>query len=369
MKKYHAQIAAAIVLFILVVIFGRQAAIHSKVSHARLEQINLVSSVPSFAPTTDEKLTDAWGLEFGHTGRVWLTGSSGFSTVYNAEGTVVMTKDARGKDVPLAVTIPSAAGTDEAAPLTGTIFSDKDDFSGDSFVFVTEQGTIAGWHKLANGFEPLTATMHIDNFEAGAVYKGAAAAKTDGRWRLYAANFAQNKVEVYDTNYKPVEVAGAFSDSSMPADFAPFNIKEIGGELYVTYAKQSIDKANDVQGAGNGYVNVFSTEGTLLRRFAEGGMLNSPWGMALAPKDFGALSNRLLVGNFGDGHISVFDAKSGKYLGAVKNDKGETLQIDGLWSLTFGTNNGAGKSNELFFASGPSAEDQGLYGKLVPVVQ
>ncbi len=330
-----------------------------------LKQVDLTSSFQGAAPVFDEKMTDAWGLEFGHTGRVWVNGSSGFSTVYDGEGKIVMTKDRQGKAVPLAVEVPMAAGiTDEPAPLTGMVFSDKDDFSGDAFVFVTEQGTIAGWHKLADGFEPLTATTRVDKFEEGAVYKGVTSAKVGDEWRLYAANFGQDAVDVFDEAYKPVTLVGNFTDPQMPEEYAPFNIKEIKGELFVTFAKQGIDKANDVKSLGNGYISVFSPDGVLLRRFASEGHLSSPWGMALAPADFGTLSNMLLVGNFGDARINVFEPATGNYIGQIADPDGKPLQIDGLWSLTFGTDNGAGKHDELFFAAGPSAEDHGLYGKL-----
>lgn len=328
-----------------------------------LDEVNLVSSVKDVAPILDDKLTDAWGLEFGHSGRIWINNNSGYSTVYDGQGNIVMTKDAYGQSVPLAVKIPSASNSADPAPLTGMIFSDKNSFSGDAFVFVTEEGIIAGWHKLANGVEPLVATVHVDHSVEGAVYKGVTAAETESGWYLYASNFSQNKVDVFDSNYQPVTLSDAFQDPKLPKDFAPFNAKAINGEIYVTYAKQGIDKANDVRGVGNGYIDVFDWEGKLLRRLASNGELNSPWGLALAPSDFGKLSNYLLVGNFGDGHILAY-TKEGKYVGMVRGVDKEPFQIDGLWALTFGTDNGAGKSNELFFASGPSAEDQGLFGRL-----
>jgi uncharacterized protein (TIGR03118 family) len=244
------------------------------------------------------------------------------------------------------------------------IFSETNAFAGDSFVFVTEQGTIAGWHKNADGTEPLTATMRVDNSSEGAVYKGVTAAKTNYGWLLYVTNFAKNRIDVFDSSYKKVIVLGGFSDPNLPKEYAPFNIKNINGELYVTYAQQSIDKQNDVHGAGNGYIDIFTTNGEFVKRLVSNRDLNSPWGLAVAPDNFGNLSNDLLVGNFGDGHIIAFDKQSGQEMGIVTDAHGKTLQIDGLWSLTFGTNNGAGKSNQLFFAAGPSAEDQGLFGRL-----
>jgi uncharacterized protein (TIGR03118 family) len=277
-----------------------------------------------------------------------------------------MTKDESGNPVPLAVRIPTPETiTDEAAPLTGMVFTDGNEFSGDSFTFVTEQGTIAGWHKLPSGFEPLEATMRVDNSTKSAVYKGATAAKTKSGWLLYAADFANNAIDVFNTSYEPVKVPGGFKDSSLPKDYAPFNIKEIQGKLFVSYARQSIDKQNDSHGPGNGFINIFDTEGKLIKRFTSHGVLNSPWGLALAPADFGPLSNYLLVGNFGDGRIHAFNLENGELVGTIKGEDGQPLEIDKLWALTFGTDNKAGRHNELFFAAGPSAEDQGLFGKLV----
>jgi uncharacterized protein (TIGR03118 family) len=322
--------------------------------------MNLVSNVKDVAPTVDDQLVDAWGLEFGHSGRIWLNNNTGYSTVYNGTGKPVLDDDGTGKQVPLVVKIPTPAGADGPAPLTGMVFSEKNAFKGDSFVFATEQGTIAGWDKPMH----LQAAMRVDNSSKGAVYKGLAALETTSNPRLYATNFAQGSIDVFDGNYQPLTLAGKFADPTLPAGYAPFGIKIIKDAIYVTYAKQSIDKMNDVGGAGNGYVDVFDTEGRFQKRLVSNGPLNSPWGMALAPADFGAFSNKLLIGNFRDGTIHVFDPSSGALLGQVMDKTGAPLQIDMLWALTFGTDNGAGAHNQLFFAAGSSSEDAGLFGRL-----
>jgi len=307
-------------------------------------------------------MADAWGLEFGHTGRIWVNNSTGYSTVYDGNGRDVMIDNGHGQKVALdvKVPVPNDPDGDAQAPLTGMVFSDKSEFSGDSFIFASEQGTIAGWHESMK----LNAAMRVDNSGKGAVYKGLTAADTSQGPRLYATNFAQRTIDVFDGNYKPVNMAGKFADPSLPGNYAPFGIKAMNGAIYVTYAEQSIDKGNDVGAVGHGYIDVFNTEGDLQKRLVSNGSLNSPWGMAIAPADFGAFSNKLLVGNFRDGYIHVFDPNSGQLLGQIMDKDGQPLQVDMLWALTFGTDNGAGKHNQLFFAAGSSSEEDGLFGRL-----
>lgn len=326
-----------------------------------LNMVALVSNVDAVATHRDGKMTDAWGMEFGDPGRVWVNNSSGYSTVYDGSGKVVMIDDG-GKQVPLAVKVPvpNDPDGDVAAPLTGMVFSAKREFSGDAFVFSSEQGTIAGW----NDSMKLNAVMRVDNSGKGAVYKGLTSADTPQGPRLYAADFALNTVDVFDSHYQPVTLPGKFVDPNMPSNYAPFGIKAMNGSIYVTYAEQSIDKQNDVGAVGHGYIDVFTTEGEFQKRLVSNGRLNSPWGMALAPSDFGAFSNKLLVGNFRDGYVNVFDPENGQWLGQATDKHGAPLQIDQLWSLTFGNDNGAGKHNQLFFAAGPSSEEDGLFGRL-----
>ncbi len=373
MVKTHYQWKWSLLLLIAILLAGCDGATNSSNTSTSAQQpagtatfamsaTYLVSNVDGVAKNTDGKMADAWGLEFGDPGRIWVNNSDGYSTVYDGNGKDVMVDDGTGKQVPLAVKIPvpNDPDGDAQAPLTGMVFSLKREFSGDAFVFSSEQGTIAGWNPKMN----LQGVMRVDNSAKGAVYKGLTSADTSLGPRLYAANFAQGTIDVFDAQYKPVDTTGKFTDPNMPAGYAPFNIKQINGSLYVTYAEQSIDKQNDVGAVGHGYIDVYSEAGDFQKRLVSQGPLNSPWGMALAPSDFGALSGKLLVGNFRDGYIHVFDPNSGALLGQVVGKDGQPLQIDQLWSLTFGTDNGAGKHNQLFFSAGPSSEEDGLFGRL-----
>jgi uncharacterized protein (TIGR03118 family) len=200
---------------------------------------------------------------------------------------------------------------------------------------------------------------------AGAQYKGLALSAGGNGQLLYATDFHNGKIDVWNSSFAPVTLpAGAFSDPKIPAGFAPFGIQAINGNLYVTYAKQDADRHDDVAGKGLGYVDVFDPNGQLLDRFVSKGPLNAPWGLALAPAGFGEFSNTLLVGNFGDGRINAFDLVSGKHLGALKGADGKALAIDGLWGLAFGNGLNDQPVNTLFFTSGPDDEEHGLYGRI-----
>src|SRR5260370_40962725 len=184
---------------------------------------------------------------------------------------------------------------------------------------------------------------------------------------LCAANFRENLIDVFDNSLQRVNQPGSFSDSMIQAGFAPFNVANLNGKLYVTYAKQNGAKHDDVAGAGNGYVDVYDLDGKLLNRLIPRGPLNSPWGLALAPAGFGKFGNDLLVGNFGDGKINAFDPTSGKFLGSLSDQHGKTLNIEGLWGLAFGNGQNTGDTNTLFFAAGIGGEKHGLVGSLQPI--
>src|SRR5207247_10089243 len=236
--------------------------------------------------------------------------------------------------------------------------------------FASEDGTISGWNPAVP--PPPTSThaqVAVDNSASGAVYKGLAIAVTSVGDRLYATNFHAGTVDVFDASFHAVP--GGFTDPDLPAGYAPFGIRALGGVIYVTYALQDADKHDDVAGVGHGFVNAFDTDGHLLRRVASRGRLNSPWGLALAPADFGQFSGNLLVGNFGDGHINAFDlarfAGNGELQprGQLHAADGPPIAIDGLWALAFGNGASAGPTNALFFTAGPFDEADGLFGKLV----
>jgi uncharacterized protein (TIGR03118 family) len=299
------------------------------------------------ALTIDPLLVNPWGLAFNPNAAVlWVSNNgSGTSTLY----------DTLGNKKPLAVTIPSSSGA--AGNPTGVIFNATADFAipgiGSSiFIFAGEDGTISAWHSGA------TAQLVADRSASNAVYKGIAMASNAGVNFLYLTNFKQDMVDVFDTNFQFVT---SFTDPNMPAGYAPFGIQNINGKLYVTFAKQlAPDNHDDQAGVGNGFVDVFNTDGTLSSRFASNGRLNSPWGIAIAPAGFGTLSGDILIGNFGDGLISAYDL-NGNFVDVVRDTKQAPIQIDGLWALTFGPGTQAAT---LWFSSGPNREANGIVGTL-----
>jgi uncharacterized protein (TIGR03118 family) len=312
-----------------------------------VRQTNLVSDQAG-AATTDPNLVNAWGIAFNPAGSVWVADNgTGRATVY----------DGNGARLPVVVTIPApGGGTSEP---TGQVFNNTASFNGDKFIFATENGTIAGWQAGAN------AATRADASATGAIYKGLALGATPAGNVLYATNFHAGTVDIFDANYHRITMANAFVDPNLPAGFAPFGIQNINGRIYVTYAKQDANKEDDVKGPGNGFVDVFDMNGVLLAHLASRGTLNSPWGMTLAPSGFGRIGGMLLVGNFGDGTINVFNPMNGQFLGQLTDAAGHPLIIDGLWGLAVGTA-GANIQNQLFFTAGPADESHGLFGRLDP---
>src|SRR5262245_39768639 len=315
----------------ITVVFGLVAAIHVSLagaapppsSHYLLQ--NLVSDIPNLASITDTNLLNPWGLAFGPSTPFWVADNhAGLSTVYNSTGGVQS----------VVVTIPPpSGGTPPAAP-TGILFNTTTNFAVNGepakFIFATEDGTISAWSSGT------TAVLEADNSGSDTIYKGIALASNNTANFLYAADFKGGKIDVFDANFQPVKNANSFVDPSIPAGFAPFNVANIGGNLYVTYAKQDEDKEDDVRGDGNGYINVFDPTGNLLKRFASTGTLNSACGLVMAPTNFGGLGGGLLAGNFGDGRINAFDPATGNLLGQLQDSTGAPLHIEGLWDLKFG---------------------------------
>jgi uncharacterized protein (TIGR03118 family) len=300
--------------------------------------------------TVDPDLVNPWGLAFNPTGPLWVADNgTGVSTVYSATG----------QPVPLVVNVPVAdGGTPPSAP-TGLVFNaTATTFMGDKFIFSTANGTISGWQTGT------AATLRVDNSPTSTVYKGLALTTVNNVARLYATDFHNAKIDVFDQTYAKVTPTGGFTDANIPTGFAPFGIQAVGAVVWVTYAKQDATKTVDVAGAGNGYVDVFDFDGNLTRRAISQGALDAPWGIAIAPADFGAFSNALLVGNFGDGHINAYNAATGTLLGAALDLNGVPLAIDGLWSLVFGNDTNGAPHNRLFFTAGPKMETHGLLGHL-----
>ena len=338
---------------------------HAKAAKSQYVQTNLVSDGAIAAVTTDPNLVNSWGIANLPGSPFWIgDNATGVSTLYDGNGVPQPTSPG-----PLVVTIPLPSGSSatNAAP-TGIVANTTSGFvvTGTGapalFIFDTEDGTISAWN-LSNS--PLTkATLMVDNSGMGAVYKGLALGSNSGGTFLYATNFNSGQVDVFNDAFAPVTLSGSFSDPGLPAGYAPFGIANINGALFVTYALQDSAKHDDVAGHGHGFVDVFDTDGNLIRRFASRGNLNSPWGLAQATFDFGSFSGAILVGNFGDGRIGAFDPVSGKALGQLRDAKNKMIVIDGLWALTFGNGALNALPDTLYFTSGPDHEQHGLFGSL-----
>jgi uncharacterized protein (TIGR03118 family) len=324
------------------------------------KQRNLVSDTSMIrAEHHDPHLVNAWGIAFNPYGVAWVADNhTGFSTLYDGDG----------KPQSLVVTIPGVNG--EAGSPTGTVFYGgmgfvvtKGSASGPArFLFVNEDGGISGW---APTVDPTHAVRVVDNSSSHAIYKGVTITGNGKGHMLYATDFHNGKVDVYDSSFKPVNLGDhAFKDHNLPSGYAPFGIQSINGDIYITYAKQDDEREDDVAGRGFGYLDVFDPDGHLLRRFASNGALNAPWGMALAPASFGKFSNRLLVGNFGDGMINAYDLDSGRWIGRLKGTDRRPIRIPGLWGIAFGNGLNNQPIDTLFFAAGPDDENHGLYGRL-----
>lgn len=322
-------------------------------------QTNLVSDQAGEAQFQDPNLVNAWGIGLNPNG-------GGFWVANNATGVATIYSGAvNGQPLqknPLVVNIA------EIAP-TGQVFNGTTDFvihSGNAsgparFIFTSESGFISAWNSAV----PPSSTTAIN--QAGipnAIFKGITLGNNGQGNFLYTADFHNGVIDVFDKNFMQTTLSGSFTDPAVPAGFAPFNIQNLGGKLYVTYAKQDADQVDEVAGPGLGFVSVFDTNGNLLQHLVSNGPLNAPWGLVLAPASFGQFSNDLLVGNFGDGHISAFDPDTGDFKGQLSDPSGQPISIDGLWGLTFGNGVSAGGKDVLFFTAGPDDETHGLFGSL-----
>lgn len=336
------------------------AAPGAEAADVRYTQRNLVSDGTIPAERTDPNLVNSWGVAFNPFGFVWVADADAHvSTLYDGDGNLQS----------LVVQIPSPTTADGGEP-TGIVFNASNGFlvsqggltGASRFLFATEQGVIAGWAPNVDGTHAIRA---VNNSATGANYKGLALSAGGGGQLLYATDFFHARVDVFDSTFKPVALpAGAFVDPGIPRGFAPFGIQAIGGNIYVTYAKQDASMSDEVVGPGLGYVDVYTPTGTLIRRIASRGTLNAPWGIALAPAAFGAFSNALLIGNFGDGHINAYEPVFGFPLGMLRDRSFRPIQIEGLWGMQFGNGIANQPVNTLFFASGPDEEEHGLYGRL-----
>lgn len=332
------------------------------------QQTNLVSDVPGLAALTDPNLVNPWGIAHSGTAGPWWVNDNGtgVSELFDGAGHPFPIGH------PLVVTVPTPSGTGTSAP-TGIVFNGTTGFEltpGNRaiFIFVTEDGTISGWNPALNpANETLATLIKVDN-SATAVYKGATLGQRDGGTFLYATNFKAGTMEVYDSTFTPVTLsASAFTDPDLPADFVPFNVQNIGGNIFVSFAKKEAGSNDEVHGPGLGFVDAFTPDGVLLLRLKHGRWMNAPWGMALAPANFGKSSNHLLVGMFGSGNIATFDPQTGNFSGLLRGPVGHPITIDGLWGLAFGNGGLAGPTNTLFFAAGINDEADGLFGTLTAI--
>jgi uncharacterized protein (TIGR03118 family) len=329
-------------------------------SEGAFRQTNLISDIKGMAAHFDPNLVNPWGISAGPT-PMWVSdNNAGVTTIYNGAGNTVRP--------PVNIPKPDPANPGKTVPggaPTGTVFGGTAAFNGDLFLFATEDGTIVGW-KPSDGNQ---ARIEVDRstLGAGAVYKGLAIGNNGAGNHLYATNFRFGTVEVFDRNFKLVSLGGSFTDRRIPAGFAPFNVHNLGGLLYVTYAKQKPDKHDDLSGPGNGFVDVYDLNGHLLRRLIRRGALNSPWGLAIAPENFGPFGGDLLVGNFGDGRINAYSPENGHLRGTLQSDTGSPISISGLWGLRFGNGVAGASPNTLYFAAGIVAETHGLFGSITSV--
>lgn len=315
-------------------------ALVSSTALAQYQMTNLTSDLTGKAKHVDPLLKNAWGLAYSPNAPFWVSDEAdGWSTLY----------DGMGNPQTLQVIIPPGSGTGSGSP-TGMVYNGSQEFKIDTwvsaFLFATLDGTISGW----SAFSPTAALIGVNN--PSAVYTGLAiTSKTTGN-SLFAADAAGNKVDVYDGKFHFVT---SFTDSTIPKGFAPFGIQDIKGQVYVTYASTT--------GGSGGFIDIFTEAGAFVKRFAKGAPLNQPWGMAVAPSNFGTFSNALLVSNnTSTGTINGYNLTTGKLIGTLKTSAGKAIMINGLWGIEFGGGSASnGQKNQLFFTAGPSDTD-GYFG-------
>lgn len=367
--KVSGRVATALALsLILVAVLAFSAPARAQNYH----RLNLQSDIPGVAVRADSNLVNPWGMTFSSGGPIWINDNgTGVAEVFFGSGVPFP------QPTPLIVTIPPPAGSAGPSAPTGIVFNANGGFnvtengnSGSSvFIFDTEDGTISGWAPNVDFLNAVKAVDNsvppgVDGSAFGAVYKGLDIGQVNSASFIYLTNFRDGVVEIYDSNFsfkKFFTDPHIVKDASNPG-FAPFNIANINGQLYVTFAMQNSSRHDDVAGAGSGFVDIFDLNGNFIKQLTTGGALNSPWGVALAPSNFGQFSGALLVGNFGDGRINAFDSTSGASLGQLHDVIGQPMTISKLWAIVFGTGGAGGKTDSLFFTAGIADETHGLFG-------
>lgn len=317
----------------------------------------LVADQGTDAAHLDTHLINAWGIAFNPTAFVWVANNgTSTSTLYDGNG------------VPQSLVVAIPSGTAGAAAPTGIVYNGSSDFKvtqngvtgASPFIFVGEAGTVSGWSPTVNRNNAVTAVDSGGN----AVYKGLAIGAYNSANYLYAADFHNNRVDVYDANWQKATLPGSFTDPNLPTGYAPFGIQTIGDRIYVAYAQRETGGNDDVKGAGLGIVDAYDTAGNMVKRLVTGGALNAPWGLAMAPANFGDFSNALLVGNFGDGKINAYNPTTGAFIGTLQKTDHTPIVIDGLWGIAFGNGVNSQPTNTLFYTAGPGDEAHGAYGRI-----
>jgi uncharacterized protein (TIGR03118 family) len=332
------------------------------------------TGVVASAATIDANLSNPWGLVTAPGLPFWVAdNNSNVATLYSGKG-VIQTAEVTGSN-DVGITIPASAAGVAANP-TGQVYNGTGGFliptsSGNEpalFVFAGEGGTVAAWAMDSGATAATVYDDGVVNGAAHAVYKGLALGTVNGATFLYATDLHNNKIDVFDTNFaKPAAMQGKFIDPTMPAGFVPFGIVALKNQLYVTYAMQDGAMHDEVTGAALGYVDIFDFSGNLVSRFASAGALNAPWGIALAPAGFGSLEGDVLIGNFGDGKINIFEPNGSSLatsMGALTDSNGQTLAFPGLWSLVFGDGDSDKPLTTLFYTAGFADQTDGVLGSI-----
>lgn len=329
-------------------------------------QTNLISDLSTVgAQVVDPNLKNPWGLAFGPTTPLWVADNgTSIAGVYPVSPVGPTAQPSR-----LDVTLPPAdsAPTGQVFnPTSGFVLKSKAGMGPALFIFSSESGHIIAWSPVADPAVNGKATAQVTfSSRIGAVFKGLTMASTRFGTFLYATDFHNGRVDVFNSRFHLVHLPGAFRDRHLPKGYAPFGIRAIDGFIYVTYAKQDADRHDDVPGLGHGFIDVFTTSGFLVERLVSRGALDSPWGLEVAPKGFGPFGGKLLVGNFGNGRIHAYGLFSGRPAGALLTRQHKPVTIDGLWALQFGTAT-TGGTGTLLFSAGLNDEADGLVGALNP---
>ncbi len=360
-----AVLAVAIPAALAVAVAAPAASARTHGTHNEFRQTNLVSDLTTVgAQIVDPNLKNPWGLAFGPTTPLWVADNgTSVATLYG-----VSPGGATAQQVPLVVTVPPMDSSPTGQvfnPTSGFVIKSKAGKAPALFIFSSEGGQIIAWSPVADPPVNGKSTAQVKFSSKTAVFKGLTMASTRFGTFLYATDFHNGRVDVFDSRFHLVHLPGSFRDRHLPRGYAPFGIRAINGFIYVTYAKQDADRHDDVAGLGHGFIDVFTPGGFLAERLVSRGALDSPWGLEVAPQGFGPFGGKLLVGNFGNGRIHAYGLFSGRPDGTVRDEHHKAITIDGLWALQFGTAT-TGGTGTLLFSAGLNGEADGLVGAINP---